>query len=194
MLMKLVHDDVTLRPLIESDIQTLWEITSTDTFLHMLNQIQTIEEFRGWMTSGIEQMHSSNATLVFVVLNTQTLDIMGSTRIYLMDYLNKTCEIGATFYGSQFQRTHVNTTAKLLLLTYAFETLGMIRVQFKTDVKNVQSQRAIERLGAIKEGVLRNERIRSTGVPRHAIIYSIIQSEWQKINIELKSKLNNYSV
>lgn len=189
----LIHDDVTLRPMTESDIKRLWKLTTLETFTYMLNQIRTIEEFEKWMGTGYHQMRNSDTTIVFSVVHSDTDELFGSSRIYNIDQINKTCEIGSTFYGKAFQRTHVNTAAKWLLLSYAFETLGMIRVQFKTDEQNVASQTAIERMGAVKEGVLRNERIRSTGKPRNAVVYSIVESEWPTVKISLQQKMNNYS-
>lgn len=189
----LMHDDVTLRPMQESDIERLWKLTTSETFTFMLNKFQHMEEFEKWMSSGYEDMQLTDSTIVFVAANSKTDELYGSTRIYNIDHANKTCEIGGTFYGKPFQRTHINTTAKWLLLTYAFETLGMIRVQFKTDEENVESQKAIERLGAQKEGILRNERIRSTGKPRNAVVYSIIEKEWTSVNKGLQEKMNKYS-
>lgn len=189
----LMHDDVTLRPMQESDIERLWKLTTFETFTFMLNKFQHMEEFEKWMSSGYEDMQLTVSTIVFVAANSKTDELYGSTRIYNIDHANKTCEIGGTFYGKPFQRTHINTTAKWLLLTYAFETLGMIRVQFKTDEENVESQKAIERLGAQKEGILRNERIRSTGKPRNAVVYSIIDKEWASVNKGLQEKMNKYS-
>lgn len=189
----LSHDKITLRPLKESDISHLWKIASEEAFHFMLNQLQTLEEFSKWMKSGYEQMQSTDTTVVYVVVDSETDELFGSTRIYSIDYLNKSCEIGSTFYGKRYRRTHVNTTVKLLLLTYAFETLGMIRVQFKTDERNLVSQKAIERIGAKKEGTMRNERIRSTGIPRNAIVYSIIEKEWQEVKSKLMLMMNNYS-
>ena len=145
------------------------------------------------MTAGYKQMLTTDIVIAFAVTHSETDELLGSTRIYNIDHTNKTCEIGSTYYGKAFQRTHINTTAKLLLFTYAFETLGMIRVQIKTDEENVASQRAIERLGAVKEGILRNERIRSTGMPRNAVVYSITDSEWPSIKISLEVKMNKYS-
>jgi len=189
----LMHDKVTLRPMVESDIERLWKLTTPETFKFMVNQIQTIEEFEKWMKAGYEQMQSSKETIVFVVTHSETDELYGSTRMYTIDYVNKTCEIGSTYYGKAHQRTHVNSTAKWLLLTYAFETLGMIRVQFKTDEENLLSQKAIERIGATKEGVLRNERIRSTGNPRNAVVYSIVNKEWSTLKSRLAQMMNNYS-
>jgi len=189
----LSQDKITLRPLKESDINRLWEIASEEAFHFMLNQLQTREEFGAWMKSGYEQMQSTDTSIVYVVADNETDELFGSTRIYSIDYLNKSCEIGSTFYGKRYRRTHVNTTVKLLLLTYAFETIGMIRVQFKTDEQNLVSQKAIERIGAKKEGTMRNERIRSTGKPRNAVVYSIIEEEWPDVKNGLILKMNNYS-
>jgi len=88
-----------------------------------------------------------------------------------------------------FQRTAVNTEAKYLLLQYAFESLGCIRVQFKTDLRNERSQRALERLGAIKEGVLRNHMLLMDGTYRHSVYYSILDMEWPGIKARLAEKL-----
>ena len=184
---------MTLRPMQESDIEPLWRITKPETFTHMLNQLQTYEEFEKWMDAGLNQMTTSDATIVYTVVDSETNEVMGSTRMYSIDFVNKSCEIGSTFYGESYQRTHVNSTTKYLLLSYAFETLGFIRVQFKTDADNLRSQKAIERIGASKEGILRNERIRSTGLPRNAVVYSIINDEWPKLKEQLINKMNNYA-
>jgi len=189
----LVHHDVTLRPMKESDIPRLWKLTTPKTFTHMVNQIQNYDEFEKWMTAGYLQMQTTDTVIAFVVADSETDELRGATRIYNIDRSNKSCEIGSTYYGKAFQRTHVNSAAKNLLLTYAFEKLGMIRVQIKTDAENVISQRAIERLGAVKEGVLRNERIRSTGKPRNAVVYSITDGEWPAIKNKMQEKMNKYS-
>lgn len=189
----LSHDKITLRPLKESDIRRLWELSSPETFQFMVNQIQTLEEFETWMKAGYQQMQLSDKTVIYVVADRETDEVYGSTRIYMIDYLNKSCEIGSTYYGKDFRRTHVNTTVKLMMLTYIFEKLGMIRVQFKTDEENIISQKAIERIGAKKEGILRNERIRSTGKSRNAVVYSIIHEEWPTIKEKLVQKMNIYS-
>jgi len=189
----LVHQDITLRPMTQSDIPRLWKLATPEIFTHMVNQIQSFDEFEKWMTAGYSQMQTTDAVIAFVVADSQTDELRGSTRIYNIDRTNKSCEIGSTYYGKAFQRTHVNTVAKMLLLTYAFEKLGMIRVQIKTDEENVVSQRAIERLEAVKEGILRNERIRSTGKPRNAVVYSITNGEWPNIKIKLQEKMNKYS-
>jgi RimJ/RimL family protein N-acetyltransferase len=98
-------------------------------------------------------------------------------------------EIGGTWYGAAYQRTAVNTECKYLLLKHAFEALGCIRVQLKTDSRNERSQRAIERLGAVKEGVLRNHMLLADGHIRHSVMYSILDSEWPAVKARLEEKL-----
>jgi len=98
-------------------------------------------------------------------------------------------EIGGTWYGLEFQRTAVNTECKYLLLQHAFETLNCIRVQLKTDSQNERSQRAIERIGAKHEGVLRNHMILPDGRFRDSVYYSIIESEWPGVKARLEAML-----
>ena len=98
-------------------------------------------------------------------------------------------EIGGAWYGRAFQATGVNIETKYLLLGYAFEFLGCIRVQFKTDVRNQQSQRAIERLGAKKEGALRKHMILPDGTIRDSVYYSIIDEEWPGVKLNLEERL-----
>ncbi|MEK3997155.1 GNAT family N-acetyltransferase [Psychrobacillus sp. FSL K6-2365] len=189
----LIYGDVTLRPLLVSDCELLWELYEPEIFEFMLNRIESKEQLEKWLYAGIHQMNVDSTALAFVVENTNTKEIMGTTRIYAMDQSNNSCEIGSTFYGKQYQRTHVNTTCKYMLLKYCFEQMGMSRVQFKTDELNLSSQRAIERIGGVKEGILRNERIRSNGSVRNAVVYSIIESEWSEVKYKLVQLMNKYS-
>ncbi|QUG43463.1 GNAT family N-acetyltransferase [Psychrobacillus sp. INOP01] len=189
----LTYGGVTLRPLLVSDRGLLWELYEPEIFEYMLNKIESKEQLEQWLDAGIYQMNVAKTALAFVVENTDTKEIMGTTRIYGLDHTNYSCEIGSTFYGKQYQRTHVNTTSKYLLLKYCFEEIGMIRVQFKTDELNLSSQRAIERIGGKKEGILRNERIRSNGFVRNAVVYSIIDSEWSEVKYKLVQLMNKYS-
>ena len=190
---KIVCGDVTLRSLEQADIEYLWELYNPRIFQFMLNKVESYEHLEQWLQVGIQQMEVAKTALSYVVEHTETKEIMGTTRIYQIDQVNHTCEIGSTFYGDKYQRTHVNTTCKYLLLKHCFEELGMIRVQFQTDELNVASQRAIERIGGVKEGVLRNERIRSNGTVRNAVVYSIIESEWPEVKDNLIQLLNKYS-
>ncbi len=99
-------------------------------------------------------------------------------------------EIGGTWYAPKFQRTGVNTECKYLLLKYAFETMSCIRVQFKADARNLVSLRAIERLGAQREGVLRNHYILPDGTYRDSVYFSIVEKEWPEVKLRLEQMLN----
>lgn len=177
---------VRLRPLKREDFEALWGLYSPDIFFFMLNQVETKERFDQWLETGITAMETGDSCLAFAVENEETGDMMGTTRIFGIDPFNKLCEIGSTFYGKAYQRTHVNTASKYLLLRHCFEEMDMIRVQFKTDSENVRSQRALERIGAKLEGVMRNERIRSNGKPRDVHLYSVIDREWPDVKRHLE--------
>lgn len=117
----------------------------------------------------------------FVVIDNVTGKIIGSTRYCSITPQHKRLEIGYTWYSQSYQRTGVNTECKLLLLSHAFGHLGCICVQFKTHWHNRASRKAIERLGAKCDGVLRNDRLAPTGVARDTVVYSIIDSEWPAV-------------
>jgi len=102
---------------------------------------------------------------------------------------HRTLEIGWTWIGTKYQRTAINTECKYLLLGHAFEQLGAVRVQFKTDARNKQSQRAIERIGAVTEGVLRKSHTTHTGYIRDSVYYCIIDDEWPAVKHRLEQYL-----
>lgn len=138
------------------------------------------------------QGYQAGTVLPFVVEDIATGKIIGSTRFWKIDRKNLKLEIGSTWYSKSWQRTYANTEAKYLLLQYAFEELNCVRVQFTTDVLNEKSQNAILRLGAQKEGVVRNERIMPDGRKRNSVRFSIIDEEWPSIKDNLIKKLNCY--
>ena len=114
---------------------------------------------------------------------------IGATRYLNIDPGNRNLEIGGTWYGLEHQGTGVNAEAKYLLLRHAFESLGCLRVQLKTDLRNIRSQRAIERLGAVKEGLLRKHMTQPGGYVRDSLIYSIIDDEWPAVKSGLEARL-----
>ena len=114
----------------------------------------------------------------------------GATRYLNIMPRDKGLEIGGTWYGTEFQRTVLNTECKYLLLRHAFETLGCIRVQLKTDLRNERSQKAIERIGAVREGVLRNHMILPDGRYRHSVFFSILDAESQEVKKRLEDMMN----
>jgi N-acetyltransferase len=124
--------------------------------------------------------------LAFAVIDTATGRVLGTTSYHdIVQAIDRT-EIGYTWYRRSVQRTHVNTTCKLLLLTHAFETLGCAVVGFRTDNFNHASQAAIERLGAKRDGVLRHHAVRRDGTVRDTVIYSIVRGEWPEVKAQLR--------
>ncbi|MCE7795332.1 GNAT family N-acetyltransferase [Sphingobium sufflavum] len=115
--------------------------------------------------------------------------VIGSTRFWKLDRTHRQAEIGHTWIAASWQRSFVNTEAKLLMLRHAFEELGLIRVQFTTDELNAKSRAAILRLGAVEEGLIRNERIMPDGRIRNSIRFSIIDSEWRGVKAGLERRL-----
>ncbi|MQS36507.1 GNAT family N-acetyltransferase [Streptomyces katsurahamanus] len=123
--------------------------------------------------------------LPFAVIHLASGRAIGWTTYLDIEPRNERLEIGWTWYGREYWRTAVNTETKLLLLTHAFEELGMGRVQLKTDHLNVRSQNAIARLGATREGVLRRHRLRHDGTWRDSVYYSILADEWPAVKERL---------
>lgn len=115
--------------------------------------------------------------------------VVGSTRYCRIEPAHRKREIGYTWIGGSWQRTFVNTEAKYLMLRHAFEGLGCQRVQLQTDELNQQSRRAIERLGARLEGILRNDRIMPDGRRRHSAMYSIVDEEWPRVRAGLEAAM-----
>lgn len=121
----------------------------------------------------------------FAIVDKISGKIIGSTRFMDIDEKHRRLEIGNTWITPAFWRTAANTNCKYLLLQYCFEVLDLQRVQIKTDLENLRSQKAIERIGAKKEGVLRNHMIRKDGTSRHTVMYSITLEEWPEVKEHL---------
>jgi RimJ/RimL family protein N-acetyltransferase len=116
--------------------------------------------------------------------------IAGMTTYMNVDANNRRVEIGSTWYAKRVQRSGLNTQCKLLLLQHAFEKLDCIAVEFRTHFFNHQSRRAIERLGAKQDGILRNHQITPNGTLRDTVVFSIIASEWPTVKVHLEYQLN----
>ena len=122
----------------------------------------------------------------FSVVHTKRNKVVGLTTFMNMDPKNKRVEIGSTWYRKDVQRTGINTECKLLLMSYAFETLDCIAVEFRTHCMNRQSRRAIERLGAKLDGVLRSHMVLANGTIRDTAVYSVIRSDWDAVKVNLR--------
>lgn len=135
------------------------------------------------------QQREQQQRQAFAVINTQTGKVLGTSSYHDIVPNIRRLEIGYTWYAASAQRTHVNTTCKFLLLRHAFEDLGAQLVGFRTDNFNYRSQRAIERLGAKKDGVLRHHQPRKDGTVRDTVMYSIRAGEWTEIKAHLQDLL-----
>jgi len=160
--------------------QELWKITMT--------LIRTSDEMKQYILTALSEQREARS-LPFAIIEKQSGKAIGSTRYGNIDVINKRVEIGWTWIARKWQRTAVNTETKYLLLTYAFETLGCIRVEFKTDSINSKSRNALLRIGAKEEGILRNHMIAPGGRLRHSVYFSIIDSEWPQAKKNLERKL-----
>ncbi|CAG4888619.1 GNAT family N-acetyltransferase [Paraburkholderia saeva] len=145
------------------------------------------EHVRSWIEAALA-MRDNLGAHPFVVRDAAG-DVVGATRFFNVDSVNRRLEIGHTWYAKRVQRTPLNTEAKLLLLTHAFESLNAIAVEFRTHFMNHQSRTAIARLGAKQDGILRNHQIGKDGVLRDTVVFSIIESEWPAVRAHLKYKL-----
>lgn len=126
----------------------------------------------------------------FVVIDESNGKAIGTTSFHDILPTSKRLEIGYTWYAKSYWRTHVNTTCKLMLLTYIFETLEYQTVGWRTDIGNYRSQQAIKRLGAKRDGVIRGNRVRRDGVISDTVMYSLIKSEWLSVKLALTKKFN----
>lgn len=137
----------------------------------------------------IDMLNGLDGMLAFAQVLNATGRAVGSTTYMYIQPQHRNLEIGSTWIGAAHQGTMVNPEAKYLLLCHAFDAQGAIRVQLKTDSRNLQSQRAIEKLGAVKEGVLRNHIVMPDGYLRHTVMYSITMDEWPAVRARLEARL-----
>ncbi len=181
---------VRLEPMTEAHVAGLAEIGVGQSFWDFMlyGNMSSVDDMRNWVLDILSRAQIGT-DLPFAVIHLASGRVAGATRYLNIMPKDRGLEIGGTWYGLEFQRTPVNTECKYLLLRHAFETLGCIRVQLKTDLRNERSQKAIERLGAVKEGVLRNHMILPDGRIRHSVFYSIIDTEWPGVKKRLEGML-----
>ncbi|PWH17084.1 MAG: GNAT family N-acetyltransferase [Anaerolineae bacterium] len=182
---------VRLEPLSLAHVPDLCEVgLDDDIWRYMLyGWVRRPQDMQRWVESMLA-LQEQGSDLPFAVIHLASGRAIGATRYLEIRPADRGLEIGGTWYGKAYQRTAVNTESKYLLLKHAFEDLGCIRVQFKTDLRNVRSQQAIERLGAVKEGIFRNHRILPDGTIRHSVYYSIVAEEWPSVKERLEGYLN----
>ena len=173
------HKDGLCRAISDGD---LWKI-----FVTIVPHPDDIDQFLSNATSA----HERGEGLAFATIDkSRNGQVAGSTRFMNANLPNRRVEIGFTFLGKTWQRSPINTEAKLLMLTHAFETLELNRVELMTDYLNTASRQAILRLGAKEEGVLRNHVVMPNGRVRDTVVFSIEKNEWPGVKQNLESKLD----
>lgn len=185
----LTGSTVELRPLRETDAPALVEAAADGELWNLKVTVvpgpATVDTYIARALEG----ERAGTVMPFVIVARATGRVVGSTRFWKVDRVNRKLEIGHTWLAASAQRSSINTEAKLLLLTYAFETLNCVRVQFTTDELNEKSRAAILRLGAKQEGIVRHERIMPDGRKRNSVRFSIIDAEWPDVHAKLAARL-----
>jgi len=181
---------VKLEPMRVDHIPALADVGLDENLWKWTNSIiKTAADIEKYVKSALVDRDHGRA-VPFVTIDKKSGTVVGSTRFGNIDVFNRKVEIGWTWINERWQRTAVNTEAKLLMLTHAFETWKCIRVEFKTDSNNQRSRKAIKRLGAKEEGMLRNHMITESGRFRDSVYFSIIDSEWPAVREGLELKLD----
>ncbi|WP_244827593.1 GNAT family N-acetyltransferase [Caballeronia sp. TF1N1] len=180
---------VQLRPLQRDDAQALLDAAADGELWNLAVTVvpnaDTIARYIDAALAG----RDAGTVMPFVIVRRDTGKVAGSTRFWKVDRANRKQEIGHTWLAASAQRTGINTEAKLLLLTHAFETMQCVRVQFTTDELNAKSRAAILGIGAKQEGIVRHERIMPDGRKRNSVRFSIIDDEWPGVKATLLAKL-----
>lgn len=177
---------VRLEPLTLDHLPRLVEVGAADTtiFDQFLVPLRTADDVREWVESGVAD-GLAGRVLPFATVLRETGLAVGSTRFANIDAAHGRLEIGWTWIARPWQRTAVNTEAKLLMLSWAFETLGARRVELKTDARNARSRAAMRRIGATEEGTLRRHMVRADGTSRDSVYFSVIAEEWPAVRERL---------
>ncbi len=162
---------------------TVWKFT--------VNQIGNGDQMKAYVRDALDD-NLAGKSLPFVTRLIGSNKIVGSTRFGNIDTANRKVEIGWTWVAPEWQRTAVNTEAKLLMLAHAFEVWQCVRVEFKTDAANIRSRNAILRIGAVEEGILRRHMITEAGRLRDTVYFSILDDEWPAVKDRLTGKLSRY--
>jgi RimJ/RimL family protein N-acetyltransferase len=180
---------VRLEPLTESHHAALTEVgLDPDLWALIPYRVTTPEEMTAYIERALKDQ-AAGVSLPFATIDRASGKIVGSTRYMNVERAHRRVEIGATWIARPWQRTAINTEAKYLMLCYAFETLGCIRVELKTDALNRRSRNAIQRIGAMEEGIFRRHIITWSGRVRDSVYFSVVDREWPRVKAALESRL-----
>lgn len=187
----LTGEHARLEPLTEAHLPDLLEQGRDEEIWRYMpmTAFRSLVDARTWFDQAMRDQDTGEQ-IPFAIIHRASGRAVGSTRFLEIRREHRGLEIGWTWIGPDFQRTALNTECKRLLLGHAFDDLGAIRVQFKTDSRNQRSQRAIERIGGVREGVLHNHMIMPDGVHRHSVYFSITIEQWPNVKARLVSQLN----
>ncbi|SFD00891.1 Protein N-acetyltransferase, RimJ/RimL family [Chitinophaga sp. CF118] len=175
--LSLESDSLLLKPVSLDDLDSLRTIAfDEDLWLYTPTKVSD-GNLQSYLESGINDWQA-NRRMMFSIYQKQDGKIMGSTSIGNFDFKNRRAEIGWTWLGNEFQGKGFNEECKYLLLSFCFDELSLHRVEFKTDVNNIKSRKALRKIGAVEEGVLRQHTLLNNGKWRDTIYYSILESEW----------------
>jgi len=184
---------VRLEPLSLDHVSALWPAgNEPEIWTYMpYATIDSPDKMRAWVEEMLRRQAKGN-DLPFAIVDIASGQAGGATRYMTIERTHRSLEIGGTWLGKAFRGTAANTESKYLLLRHAFEVLSCVRVQFRTDLRNERSQRALERLGAVREAVLRKYTIMPDGYQRSSVFYSVIDDEWPAANVRLEEMLAKY--
>ena len=183
---------VRMEPLEARHIDDLAEFAfKEDVWQWTTNIVNTREDLNRYVDRALKEQ-ARGVSLPFATVDRKSGTVVGSTRFGNIDRENRKAEIGWTWIDPAWQRTYINTEAKLLMLTHAFETWKCIRVELKTDAFNARSRAAIRRIGATEEGILRNHMITESGRFRDTVYFSIVENDWPAVKNNLTAMLGRY--
>lgn len=186
----LIGKKIQLRPLLASDAAALVKAAGDGELWNLpFTVVPSAETVEAYIRTALEGQ-AAGTVMPFVIEILDSRQVIGTTRFWKIDRKNRKLEIGHTWIAASWQRTCVNTEAKFLMLSYAFEQLNCVRVQFTTDEINERSRTALLRLGAKQEGIVRNERIMPDGRKRNSVRFSIIDDEWPEVRRCLEERLS----
>ena len=188
----LENDKITLIPMLESDYDLLLEysVNEPDIWKFNGNEPNSAENLKRYIEKALYN-RKIEMDYPFTVVHKKENKVVGSTRLYSINRINKTTELGFTWYGKKYHGTYVNKNCKYLLLQFAFEQLNMERVGFRANSLNIPSISAMKSIGCVEEGVLRNFSIDANGNNINATVLSILKNEWfEKVKQNLKAKID----
>lgn len=178
---ELSDDRIALLPITISHIQEMRNLSKdADIWKWYTEDLTNPDALEGWMTKRLEETGRGEKMTYTVKLN-ETGEIIGSTSFGHIDWIEKDIEIGWTWLGKEYIGSGINKHMKFLMMEHAFDTMGIERLELRTDEKNIRSRKAMEKVGATYDGTLRNHRATQGGRRRNTVIYSIIKSEWPQI-------------